>query len=414
MSRFLVTLGVAILCVGACCPKMLQAFDNENWRDRIQLHGFASQGYLSSDLNNYYADTEEGSFQFNEFGLTLYADPLERLQIGIQLLSRDLGDLGNNKVTLDWASGTYRWRDWFEVSAGQLKLPWGIYNESRDIDLLRPWIFLPSSLYPEELREIYSSYTGVKASGDLLFDTVGGLTYSLGYGEKVLSDDSIEYLFDAPETIFQNLKANIRNLAFAGIEWDTPLSGLRLSSMYGRFHFDWSVEANSNAIWEEYDNISAGTVILDHSSDQDTIILSAEYVRNGLTIATEYVHAREQDVVSHNFLTGTTETSSEKDAEESYYVSLAYRLTPWLQCGAYYSVYYPDGKDGRKNDDSKPAYNAWQKELVLTTRIDFNDSWIVKFEGHAIHGTASVPESVNPDGLSEHSFLFAIKTTFSF
>ena len=36
----------------------------------INIHGFISQGYLKSSDNNYQGNTEDGTFEFNEIGLT--------------------------------------------------------------------------------------------------------------------------------------------------------------------------------------------------------------------------------------------------------------------------------------------------------------------------------------------------------
>ena len=415
MIRFSATIGMTLLCIGVCCPDALQAFDSENWRDNVQWHGFASQGYLSSDLNNYYAETENGSFEFNEFGLTVLADPINRVTVGMQFLSRDLGVIGNNEIAIDWAYGTYRWRDWFAISAGQLKFPWGLYNETRDIDLLRTWIFLPTSLYDEQFRDVYSSYTGVSVGGDLFSERFGDIAYSAGYGEKILSEASSAYLMSLSEDVFQDVYAEAEEMLIAQLDWDTPISGLRLASTFGKFPVYFSADANSNPVWLE-NNILPGTLLLESASDQTSVILSAEYTRNKVTVAAEYLKERAYNQVVHSYYTGI-QMADHDEYSEGYYVSLAYRLTRWLQCGAYYSVHYPNtnDKDGKQLAEAgEPAHGAWQKEVVLTARIDLNEHWLLKFEGHAIDGTADVPEYANPDGLNEHSFLFAIKTTFSF
>jgi hypothetical protein len=33
--------------------------------DNVAIHGFVSQGYLKSDANNFLANSDKGSFQFN-------------------------------------------------------------------------------------------------------------------------------------------------------------------------------------------------------------------------------------------------------------------------------------------------------------------------------------------------------------
>ena len=110
---------------------------------KIDIHDFLSQGFLYSNRNNYLADTETGTFQFNELGINFAADLTDRLRLGIQLAARDLGDMDNDKVVIDWAYADYRWRDWLGIRVGKMRLPLGFYNKTRDLDMLRTFIFLP-------------------------------------------------------------------------------------------------------------------------------------------------------------------------------------------------------------------------------------------------------------------------------
>ncbi len=55
----------------------------------VDIHGFVAQGYLKSDHNNFLADTEDGSFQFNEMGINFSTSMGENLRLGMQLFSRD-------------------------------------------------------------------------------------------------------------------------------------------------------------------------------------------------------------------------------------------------------------------------------------------------------------------------------------
>src|SRR5512136_2771125 len=86
---------------------------------KLQIHGFASQGYLRSNHYDYLdAETEKGTVEFNEFGLNVTSNLTDRLHLGIQLLARDLGISGNDAVTIDWAFGDYRYRNWFGLRVG--------------------------------------------------------------------------------------------------------------------------------------------------------------------------------------------------------------------------------------------------------------------------------------------------------
>ena len=55
--------------------------------DQIQIHGFASTGYLKSDDNNYLTSSQQGSFEFNEAGINFTALLTDDIRIAMQLYS---------------------------------------------------------------------------------------------------------------------------------------------------------------------------------------------------------------------------------------------------------------------------------------------------------------------------------------
>lgn len=150
--------------------------------------------------------------------------------------------------------------------------------------------------------------------------------------------------------------------------------------------------------------------------------LSAEYVYKDLVLAAEYFSVT-GDITIADII------HQELDFE-GYYASLSYRFTERFEAGAYYSVAYFDKKDrdGNRFEDEcnaailyglsgfecRPKYLAWQKEFVLSTKFDINENWTLKAEGHFINGAGVIFLQDNPDGVDESSFMFAVKTTFSF
>ena len=390
---------LVVLC--SVSASLAAEFETNLLNENMQIHGFASQGYLASDQNNYYTETENGSYEFNEFGLNVGVDMTERLRVAMQLLSRDLGKFGNNAVDVDWAYGQYRWRDWFVLQAGMLQIPWGLYNETRDIDLLRPWIFLPPGLYDEQHRDVYDSMVGAGILGSTPPTRFGSVSYSLGFGEKTL-DESSSTLSDEDRELFDDTHLHIDDILGGELSWDTPLDNLRISSTLGIYRAIFRGRFANHPYWIEL-GVPVGKM---YSSTQDGkyAIFSVEYANDSLALAAEYKQQNETQ-------------GSGKNIEEGYYASAAYRATDWLECGLYYSVSYPnrDDKSGKRfQEQGRPDYLAWQKELVFTTRFNLNEWWLLKFEGHAINGVANLRIDDNPDGLQENSFLFAVKTTFSF
>ncbi len=78
----------------------------------IEVHGFASQGWLLTTNNNYLAvSTDYGSFGFTKVGLNFNKSLTDKLRAGFQLFARRLGPTGNFDVRFDWFFLDYRAKD---------------------------------------------------------------------------------------------------------------------------------------------------------------------------------------------------------------------------------------------------------------------------------------------------------------
>ena len=394
---------LVFMILGIACRGF--AFD-DTW-DTVEIHGFISQGFLKSEGNNVIADSEEGTFQFNEFGMNFSTDLTDRLRAGLQFVSRDLGDLGNNTVNIDWAYADYRWKDWLGLRGGIIKLPWGLYNETRDLDMLRTSIFLPSSVYAEEERDSYSAIQGIDIYGNFSIWFLGNISYQLQYGDKSMDLDGglvrrIEMEAGAPFEYF-----DVTNFALSWLEWETPVNGLRLRQTSARYEY-----AFGGTTCFAYEDGELGILEFMEKGRQVFAMFSVDYMRERLTLATEWfsVWENSDDV--------DTDGDNDEDAQqEGGYVGASYRFGERLELGAYYSVYYEDGDDREGKDFEEvglPKYLAWQKDAALTVRFDLNEHWTIKAEGHWINGAARL-FLFNPlDTIEEESFLLAVKTTFNF
>lgn len=385
----------------------LYARGTVNFGNQLEIHGFISQGYLQSDDTSFYPDTKTGTFQFNEMGLTFTLDLSDRLRAGMQFLSRDLGSLGNNTLEVDWAFADYHWKDWLGVRGGILKIPWGIYNDTRDVDMLRTCIFLPSSLYAEEERDAYTSMQGFSLYSHVSLKWFGELNYQALYGDKPISQESAMIRYN-PFVLQggQFDSFDISNIALSYLEWETPIHGLRLRNTTGTYDIVLKAYRTSTA-----ENGQSETAFITQTSSQVLSIFSLEYSWKQMAFAFEGLRVWEQ-------------TSEEEDdweegdaQQDGWYASLSYRLTDWWEIGTYYAEYYPDADDQEGNKfaaQGLPRYLAWQKELAATVRFDLNAQWTLKVEGRWVNGAARLLPFNYPDIPQEHSVLLAVKTTFNF
>jgi hypothetical protein len=345
--------------------------------NQIKIHGFISQGYLQTDKNDFYfAKTEKGTFQFNEMGINFASELTDNLRVGIQFLSRDLGDIGNNEVTVDWAFADYRYRNWLGLRVGKIKRPFGLYNRIRDVDAARTGIFLPLCIYDDVSRETYISTQGIGIYGTM----PAGLSYELQYGSEQIDVDG---------GVAKNI-GSLMNTKVIGVEpkdtftaflqWETPLEGLTLAGTVFKYP-DLNMQTSSGKL----------------NFDAIIYIASAEYIRDKFTLAAEYKSWPQKMVLNDTF-------TLRDMTNETWYISASYRFTDLFTLGTYYGELFVD----KDNKDLKSG----RKDLALTARFDINDYWVFKLEGHLMRGLAQV--QTPPQDASMDWFLFAAKVTFSF
>jgi len=376
----------------------------------LEIHGFASPGYMISSGNSYLVQEGDGSFQFNEFGINFATTLKDDIFIGAQLLSRDLGTVGNNKVNLNWGLIDYQWRNEISLKLGKIKLPHGLYNDTRDYDMLRTSILLPQSIYDEYFRGTMESYTGMSTYGNLALGKGGRLGYEFYLGtDEIESDGGIDKYLSTKEFRFKS--GDIDHILGGRLKWYTPLNGLMLCTSY--YQIDITLKAESQIMTIPIN------MKMDMSETRSTVF-SGEYSIGNLTMAAEYEMVKSDYTITLDMSRlgqpDPPPTEMKMDSEH-YYGLLSYRFTDWFEAGSYYSVFYDDknDRDGKKwVTEGLPDFAAWQKDFTLSTRFDINDFWLIKLEIHFMDGVAMCPETDNLNGFDKNWTLFALKTTFNF
>ncbi len=392
------------------------AIDLEKFKD-IDIHGFISQGYMKSDHNNFLADTETGTFEFNELGINFSTDLSDKLHMGLQFFSRDLGKEGNNEITLDWAFADYRWQDWLGIRVGKMKLIGGLYNETREIDMLRTSALLPQSVYAELYRDTFSSVSGAGIYGDIPMSLAGSLFYNCQIGVLPLDTDGgfakayKKNMYKSTSSYWSvNTFEHNYYYTFAGT-WSTPLDGLKSGGVYYSFadlYIDGSITGTDNPLLSAY-------VGAPYYYDVETLegyYLSAEYTWNDLVLAGEFSH---MDIEGKVYVSKVLFSKSEAP-NEGWYVSGSYRFTRRLELGLCYSEYYPRSNDKEGSEQPQDLdFLNWLKDYTFSARFDINDNWTVKLEYHNMDGFGAFSTAENIDAELEKDWnLFVAKVTFSF
>jgi hypothetical protein len=394
---------VAALVVAACLvtsPALAVDVGNGDSLASVEVHAFASQGFiLTNNGNNYLAtDTTRGSFQFSELGVNLTKNLTDRFRVGLQLFAQDLGPTGSYDIKADWFYLDYRFANWLGVRAGRVKIPFGLYNDSADIDSARVAVLLPQSVYPEENRNYLLAQTGGEVYGYAGMGAAGALDYRAYAGTIFL--DTTTSTAGSP---FAISNFNVPYVAGGRLLWETPLDGLRVGGSIQALELDATIAPTTPP------TTGASTAALSANIQIPAVlsVASAEYVAGDLQLAAEY----SRWFISENSSNAMLFPGSPTVTSERAYAMANYRASKWLQPGIYYSVMFPnvDDRSGRANV---------QHDVSTTLRFDINQYWLIKAETHYMIGTAGLDPTLNNNAslstLQQAWGVFMLKTTAYF
>jgi len=386
--------------------------------DGLALHGFVSQGAFLTTNNNFLPNSKNVTFELNEVGFTLSKQLTPKLRVGFQFLSRDWGDLGNNDVVLDWGFADYRFADAFGIRAGKVKLPFGLYNESRDVDQARPMILLPQSIYDDTKRDIFVGYEGVGVYGSLRLGKGGSLDYSAGTGANRFRSDAMYFRYftnlwnlmmlqrKLPSRTITGLDMTTKSFFTGQVMWNTPLEGLRVGATLVDF------KGRMNQV--------NGPAEVGTWTHKGWYTLSGEFVWRDLTLASEYSQT-ETDIALFGL------PLMKDKVQQGFYVLGSYQLSGRMAVSALYDVYYVDKDDKEGTNylrNGMPDHMAWRKDFGAGLRYDVNRNLTLKAEWHAIDGTALFLSVYNSpydpvSGMGKTTLepkwnLFGLKASYSF
>jgi hypothetical protein len=413
MHRRILGLVVACFLLG---PLTLRAQDFKVFDRDVQVHGFASQGLVYTNTNNWLTmDSNQGSAGYTDFGVNMSTNLTDNLHVGAQLYDRNLGQLGKYHPSLDWAVADYRYRSWLGFRVGKVKTTLGLYTDSQDLDFLRVFALLPQSIYPTDIRDATIAHLGGDVYGSVsLKHRLGDLSYTVYAGHR---SDSIHsgypYLLSQFGTIF----TSFGGLQYgADLRWNTPVKGL----LVGASRLDQDTTGKGTGLLDPL-NPALGTIPYSEFSKSDwTNQYYGEYTHGKLRIDSEYRRYYRDQVI----FSGTSENP---DDVRGWYVSGSYRIAKRFELGSYYSRYTITSiiegalaSEGfpSQTDTSLPANHVYDK--VITGRVDLKNFWNVKVEGHFLngYGSSTYPDGFypqqNPQGFTPNTNALVVKTGVNF
>jgi hypothetical protein len=399
-------------CLFLCSDQMaLQAQEFKVLNRTVQVHGFASQGFVYTNDNNWLTmNTSQGSAAFTDFGLNMSAPITDKLRVGAQVYDRNLGQLGQYHPSLDWAVVDYRFKPWLGFRGGKVKTVLGLDSDTQDLDFLRTFALLPQSVYPTDIRDATISHVGGDVYGAVpLKHNLGDLAYT-AYGGRRHDSNYSAYVYFLQK--YGVSGSTYGGLQYGGdLRWNTPVKGLLLGA--SRMNEDLTDKGSVSV---------PGIGFLPYTavSRADwTNQFYGEYTLGKLRIDSEHRRFVRNQVVNG----GVSEIISDV---RGWYLSASYRLTKRLALGSYYSRYTITSVAGgtltspfdQETNTSLPANHIYDK--VITARVDLNRYWNLKVEGHFMngYGNSSYPDGfypqVNPLGFKPDTNALVLKTSVNF
>lgn len=370
-------------------------------QSNVQIGGFFSQGWLYSSDNNYPTTAKGGTWDFREMAVNVSTTFGDHLRVGAQGFAQRLGALGEDKVILDWAVLDYNVRQEFGLRVGRVKYPKGLYGEALDLDVVRPYIFLPGAVYSPILRDFSASFDGAMIYGTLNAGG-GSVDYKLFYGDIPMSPAKGVAEFYNNSGLYGGAGTSaldMDSVSGGQLVWNTPVSGLKLAYSYSAYRnlqtdgpFAAFPAANLRSNFGTFDWHTASA-----EYSWGDWIFAAEWQRSGGEIRYAAPPVL-PTVIDDSGWTG-------------WYVAASRRLNAKFELGAYYG-------DLRERWVTNPTARNYQKDVAFSVRYDVNENVLIKAEVHRLDGTYQTFNTVRipnpPATRQDQNTVFAVKTTLSF
>ena len=363
--------GCLIVAALLSCNSTMTHAQESTWLDNAQFHGFLTQGYVNTSDNNWFGDSEDGSIEFTELGISAWVPFSPRFTLSGQLLSRRAGEMNDGSPRIDYGFASYQAlndRDkelGFRV--GRIKNKIGLYNDTRDVAATRPGVFMPQSIYFDRIRNVLLSTDGVGTFGALHFPN-SSLSLTVNVGEFD-TDRNIKATFigeSRPGSITSDDRNITTNLLY---EYDAGRIRVAFSNV------DYTLKFNA----DPSSSFSNGLI------DGDIRILSAEYNTEFWSFAGEYSR---QPI----FYSGISPLFEPLDGEaEAYYLQATHRFSHNWSSWVRYEASFRDknDKDGETRGPASglPAHVTFTKSWVLGVRWDINSDLMLSAEYQKNDGT---------------------------
>jgi hypothetical protein len=366
-------------------PKLPKLPEMQPLPHNLQIHGFASQGWLMTSGNNNVfgkSSSDSGSFDFRELGLNASMRPLTNLQFSAQMMSRTAGEGSPGNIRLDYGFIDYTYftgeTSKLGIRLGRMKTPLGLYNDTRDVAFTRPSILLPQSIYFDRTRKLALAADGVHLYGEYRSD-LGDVSFQAGVVRPLVrgSETEVALLGEKGADLPGHFTPDM--LYTSRVMYELDEGRIRLAFSASQLNMDYSP--------------ASGKLDFGAGSFRFTpLIFSAQYNAERWSLTSEYAI---RHLEFHNFTNPLIPSSKFLDTlnytGESYYFQGVYRFTPAWEAFARYDVFYAnrDDRSGKQwaATTGAPGHSRFAKDIAVGVRWNITPQFMLRAEYHRVDGT---------------------------
>jgi hypothetical protein len=411
--------GPVLLCFFLSMSMPMDASAVE-WLDgKVQVHGFASQGATYTDHHQVFGTSRDVSLDFREMGLTTSIKPLPNLLISAQGLYRDAGASDTQGPRLDFAQADYSVPLLdsslvLGVRGGRVKIPFGLYNDTRDVLWTRPSVLMPQSIYFDTL-----------ALRQAMLAADGGMLY----GRFTHGEHRFGWEFLAAEP--QDGTGGATNF-LTGIP-NSPLFPKASGSLggrpllLGRAFYEW-MGGRGKLMFSIVDldrDFQSSSIFYQNGNTKVTYpLFSAQYNAERWSLTAEYGWIDSERAGYSTAPTALLQVlpSWKRNTSENFYVQGEYRFTSDFSAVLRYDVLHLNRNDRGGKEMSRlsgmASHRFYARDLTAGVRWSFARNFLLAADYHYVNGTAWLNETDNPNlanpGASSHFSLITAMLSFRF
>ena len=302
-----------------------------------------------------------------------------------QGLYRRAGDVDRGSVRLDYALADATLVDYenslLGIRAGRIKIPFGLYNETRDVAFTHPTILLPQGIYFDRSRSLLLSADGVSVYAEQRTG-FGDFKFKFNVGMPSNDLDEIKTIVLATS----NPKGQCDTEPSIATQLSYELDGGKyiFAVSYMDLEFDYTPIPGEQAF--------NGFPLEKSTTQIQPLLFSAQYNGEKFTLTGEYNYR-------WNTFGNFAKFGGGKFVTESWYVEGSYRILPKLQATVRFDTISMDKSDreGLTAEFLKyPRHTAFAQDWVFGLRYDITPNWMVRADYMLVHGTAWLPQADNP------------------